>query len=67
VSVLYLLSGLGSAAARISVEDLAYVEDLVPPGVPDPPYNPDSPRYSERALAWAAVRVHPGSAEAGVT
>jgi hypothetical protein len=29
---------------RFSVEDLAYVEDLVPPGVPDPPYNPDPPR-----------------------
>jgi len=23
---------------------MAYVEDLVPPGVPDPPCNPDPPR-----------------------
>jgi len=65
--VLYLLSGLGGVAVRISVEHMAYVEDLVPPGVPDPPCNPDPPRYSERALAWAAVRVNPGPAEAGVT
>src|SRR5689334_11760039 len=28
---------------RFSVEDMAYVEDLVPPGVPKAPHNPDPP------------------------
>ncbi len=29
---------------RISVEDMACEEDLVPPGVPKAPHNPDPPR-----------------------
>ena len=43
--LLCLLSGPGSIATRINVEDLAYTEHLVPEGVPDPPRNPDPPRY----------------------
>ena len=31
-------------SVSISVEDLAYEEDLVPQGVPKAPYNPDPPR-----------------------
>src|SRR5213083_1271246 len=30
--------------ARFNVEDLAYAEDPVPPGAPDPPHNPEFPR-----------------------
>ena len=32
-------------AERINVEDRASKEDLVPPGVPEAPHNPDPPRY----------------------
>jgi len=49
------------------VEDLAFVEDLVPQGVPKAPYNPDPPRYLERISALPAARVNPGAAEADGT
>jgi len=60
------LSGLGSTSARISVEDMAYVEDLVPPGVPEVPYNPDPPHYSEHVLGLACRPRDPEAAEADV-
>src|SRR5262249_34899814 len=66
-SVLYLLSGVGGASARISEEDMAYVEDLVPQEVPKAPCNPDPPRYLEWVPARPAVRVNVGAAEADVT
>src|SRR6516225_7236319 len=50
----------------MSVEDLAYVEDLVPPGVPEAPGNPDPPRYSKRTSAWSGLRVNPRPVEADV-
>jgi len=57
------LSDLGGVSTRISVEDMAYVEDLVLQGVPEAPHNPDPPRYSE----WPDIRVNPGAAESDVT
>jgi len=42
-----LFSGLDGVPPRISVEDSAFVEDPVPPGVPDAPHNPNPPHYSE--------------------
>jgi hypothetical protein len=61
------LSDLSRVSARISVEDLAFAEDLVPPGVPEAPHNPNPPRYSEVALAWFAACVNSGIAEAEFT
>jgi len=48
------------------VEDMVYVEDLVPPGVPKAPYNPDPPRYSEHPLGLARRPRNPEAAEAAV-
>jgi len=45
---------------------MAYVEDLVPPGVPEVPYNPDPPHYSEHVLGLACRPRDPEAAEADV-
>jgi len=53
---------MGGAPPGINVEDPACVEDLVPPGVPEAPHNPDPPRYP----AWASVPASGRTAQRGL-
>src|SRR6267142_702429 len=41
----------------ITAEDPAFAEDLVPQGVPDPPYRPFSPRYFEATRVTERFRI----------
>jgi hypothetical protein len=47
--------------------DLASVEDPVPQGVPEAPYNPDPPRYLGLVPVRSGARVNLVATEADVT